>query len=225
MRILLAEDERELSQALAVLLRHERYSVDVVDNGEDALACLESGQYDGAILDIMMPKMDGLTVLKTIRARKFAIPVLLLTAKSQVDDRVEGLDCGADDYLTKPFSMKELLARIRAMLRRRDMAEEGSLTFQNLTLEYATFSLTTPSGSIRLANKEFQMMEMLMSQPGTVIPTARFVEKIWGYDCDAQLHVVWVGISNLRKKLTSLDAHVRITALRGRGYALEELHD
>ncbi len=221
-RMLLAEDEGELARALAAVLKHERYLADVVDNGEDALLCLESGQYDGAILDIMMPKMDGITVLKKLREKKNTVPILLLTAKGEVEDRVLGLDSGADDYLTKPFSMKELLARVRAMLRRGQAFEERRMYFGNLTLDDASYTLYTESGRIRLPNKEYQMMEMLLCHPGQVISTQHFMEKIWGFDSEAELHVVWVGISNLRKKLQQLHANVEIKVTRGIGYSLEE---
>ncbi len=221
MRLLLAEDEKELSQALVTILKHSNYSVDAVYDGRDALDYLDSGIYDGAILDIMMPKMDGITVLKTIRSRGNSIPVLLLTAKSEIDDRVAGLDSGADDYLTKPFATKELLARIRAMTRRQGDTSDSVLKFQNLTLNRSTFELAVDGQSSRLGNKEFQMMEMLMVNPGQVIPTERFLEKIWGYDSDAELNVVWVYISNLRKKLNSLGADVQIRAARNLGYSME----
>lgn len=222
MRLLLAEDEEELSNALAAILRRTGYSVDAVDNGRDALHYLESGQYDGAILDIMMPQMDGLTVLKTIRSQGNGIPVLLLTAKSEIDDRVGGLDAGADDYLTKPFAMRELLARIRVMLRRREMVTENHYHAGNLSLNTATCELSTDTAGLRLVNKEFQMMEMLMRDQGKVISTEHFFEKIWGLECDTELNVVWVQISNLRKKLKSIGANVQIKASRGVGYYLQE---
>lgn len=181
MRLLLAEDEKELSNALVTILKHNNYSVDAVYNGQDALDYLEMGLYDGAVLDIMMPKMDGITVLKKIREQGNAIPVLLLTAKSEIDDRVEGLDSGADDYLTKPFATKELLARIRAMTRRQSETTDAILSFGNLTLNRSTYELKTSKTSFKLANREYQMMEMLMANAGQVIPTERFMDKIWGY--------------------------------------------
>ncbi len=221
MRLLLAEDERELSRALVTILKHNQYSVDAVYNGQDAVDYLETGLYDGAILDIMMPKKDGLTVLREIRAKGDHIPVLLLTAKAEVDDRVAGLDSGADDYLPKPFDTKELLARIRAMTRRQADASDAVLTFQNITLDRSTYELSSPKGSFKLGNKEFQMLEMPMVRPGQIIPTERFMDKIWGYESDADLNVVWVYLSYLRKKLTSLQAAVQIKATRGVGYSLE----
>ncbi len=221
MRLLLAEDEKELVDALVVILKHNHYSVDSVDNGEDALYYLENQDYDGAILDIMMPKMDGLTVLKTIREEGIKVPVIMLTAKAEIDDRVLGLDLGADDYLPKPFSTKELLARIRAITRRKDEQVDNLLKLGNITLDRSTFELSTPSNSLRLANKEFQMLEMLMSHHQRVISTDRFMEQIWGYDSDSEISVVWVYISYLRKKLSSLQANVEIKVVRNQGYRLE----
>ncbi len=226
MRLLLAEDEKELSKALVTVLKHNNYSVDAVYNGQDALDYLLAGNYDGAILDIMMPKMDGITVLKKARAAGLSLPIIMLTAKSEIDDRVEGLDNGADDYLTKPFSMKELLARIRVMTRRKSSATTDTiLSFENLTLDRATYILATPKSKFRLASKEYQMMEMFLSHPGQVFSIDQFMDKIWGYDSNAEQNVVWVYISYLRKKLLALDAHVQIKATRGLGYSLEVLHD
>lgn len=222
MRLLLAEDEKDLSRALTTILERSNYSVDAVYDGEEALAYLNSNNYDGAILDIMMPKMDGLTLLKTIRKQGNSVPVLLLTAKSEIDDKVEGLDAGANDYLTKPFAAKELLARIRAMTRESTAAVNSSLHMGNLSLDLATFTLSSPNGSFRLANKEFQMLEMLMGNPGQLISSERFLERIWGYDSEVEINVVWVYISYLRKKLTSLGANVQIKAARNAGYFLEE---
>lgn len=221
MRLLLAEDERELSAALVAILKHNNYSIDAVYNGEDALAYLEADNYDGAILDIMMPKMDGLTVLKKIRAEGNTVPVLILTAKSEVDDKVLGLDCGADDYLSKPFAAKELLARIRAITRRKTEAVNSVLKVGNLTLDCTTFELSSPTDSCRLPNKEFQIMELLAANSRQIISTDRFMEKVWGYDSEADVGVVWVYISYLRKKLVSLDANVKIKAAREQGYYLE----
>lgn len=223
MRLLLAEDEKELSDALVEILKHNNYSVDAVYNGEEALEYLEAENYDGVILDIMMPKVDGITALKKIRAQGNKIPVLILTAKSQVDDKVLGLDCGADDYLTKPFASKELLARIRSMTRRTTDAVSSILNFGNITLDSKTFELKSPKGSFRLANKEYQMLQMLMTNPKHLIPTERFMEKIWGYDSEAEINVVWVYISYLRKKLTAINANVEIKASRNAGYSLEEI--
>ena len=223
MRLLLAEDEKALAKALKAILERSNYSVDAVYDGEAALEYMAAGNYDGIILDIMMPKKDGLTVLKEIRKKGSKIPVLLLTAKGEVDDKVEGLDAGANDYLTKPFHAKELLERLRAMTRVQMESEDSQLKAGNVTMDRATFELTTSKGSIRLANKEYQMMEILMSNPGHLISSERFFEKIWGYDSEAELNVVWVYLSNLRKKLSSLDADIQIRATRNAGYSLEEL--
>lgn len=222
MRLLLAEDEQALSKALKAILERNNYSVDCAFDGQEALDYLEADNYDGAILDIMMPKADGITVLKEIRRKGNSLPVLLLTARSEVDDKVEGLDAGANDYLTKPFNSRELLARIRAMTRVQSAQTDSRLTVGNVTLDCATYELSTLSGSFRLANKEFQMMEMLMSNPKNLISSERFMEKIWGYDSEAEINVVWVYISYLRKKLTALKANIRITAMRNAGYRLEE---
>ena len=222
MKLLLAEDEQSLSRALVKILEKNHYSADAVYNGEDALTYLESGGYDAAILDIMMPKMDGITVLKKLRAKGNTIPVIMLTAKAEIDDKVLGLDSGANDYLTKPFDTKELLARIRAMTRSQKAAD-SRMTFGNITLDRATFELSSPAGSFRLANKEFQMMEILMSNPQHLVSTERLMERIWGYDSNAEINVVWVYVSYLRKKLGALQANIQIRASRNAGYSLEEL--
>ena len=222
MRLLLAEDEKEMSNALVAVLKHSNYSVDAVYDGLDAYNCGISENYDGMILDIMMPKMDGIEVLKKLREKGINTPVLLLTAKSQVSDRIEGLDSGADDYLTKPFAMGELLARIRAMTRRKTEFSPNDLTIGNITLSRETFDLKGPSGTQRLGSKEFQMLEMMMVNKNTLISTERFMERIWGYDSDAEINVVWVFISYLRKKLVSVGADVEIKAARGVGYTLAE---
>jgi len=222
MRLLLAEDEKEMSNALVAVLKHSNYSVDAVYDGLDAYNYGISENYDGMILDIMMPKMDGIEVLKKLREKGVNTPVLLLTAKSQVSDRIEGLDSGADDYLTKPFAMGELLARIRAMTRRKTEFSPNDLTIGNITLSRETFDLKGPSGTQRLGSKEFQMLEMMMVNKNTLISTERFMERIWGYDSDAEINVVWVFISYLRKKLVSVGADVEIKAARGVGYTLAE---
>lgn len=222
MRILLAEDELPLARALLKIFEKNNYSADAVHNGEDTLAHLESGNYDVAVLDIMMPKIDGIAVLRKIREQGNQIPVLMLTAKSEIDDRVLGLDSGANYYLTKPFDTKEMLASIRAITRGQHVMN-SKISVGNITLDLATFELSSPSGSFRLANKEFQMMEIFMSNPDHIISVDRFMEKIWGYDAEAEINVVWVYISYLRKKLSTLDANVQIKASRNAGYFLEEL--
>lgn len=221
MRILLAEDERSLARALVRILEKNNYAADAVFNGEDALAYLESGDYDAAILDIMMPKMDGITVLKKLRQQGNPVPVIMLTARAEVDDKVLGLDSGANDYLTKPFDTRELLARLRAVTRSQNTADTR-LHFDNIALDRASFELSSPSGSFRLTSKEFQMMELLMNNPRRLLPTERFMEKIWGLDSDAEINVVWVYISYLRKKLSALNADIQIKSARNAGYSLEE---
>ena len=223
MRLLLAEDEKALSKALTAILERNNYSVDAVYDGQAALEYLEADNYDGVILDIMMPKIDGITVLKEIRKKGNLIPVLLLTAKSEVDDKVEGLGAGANDYLAKPFHSKELLARIRAMTRVQTGQTGSILKIGNVTLNRAAFELSTSKGSFRLANKEFQMIELMMSNPGVLISAERFMEKIWGYDSEAEINVVWVYISYLRKKLAALQADIQIKVTRSVGYSLEEI--
>ena len=221
MRLLVAEDEASLSRALCAILRKNNYEADAVFDGASALEYLNTGNYDAAILDIMMPGVDGIGVLKRLRERGSDLPVLLLTARAEVEDKVLGLDSGANDYLTKPFAAQELLARIRAMTRA--CAQDTSLLrMGNISLNRATFELSSPSGNFRLARKEFQMMEMLLSHPRTLIPTERFMERIWGYDNEAEIHVVWVYISYLRKKLATLGANVQIKVSRNAGYSLEE---
>lgn len=223
MRLLLAEDEKSLSKAIVAILERNNYSVDAVYDGLEALEYLESSTYDGLILDVMMPKMDGITVLKKLREKGSNIPVLILTAKSEIDDKVLGLDSGANDYLTKPFNTRELLARIRAMTRTGTAQTTSILTMGNISLNTATFELSAPGGSFRLANKEFQMLEMLMRNAGRLILTERLMEKIWGYDSEAEISVVWVYISYLRKKLAASGANVQIKATRNAGYSLEEI--
>lgn len=225
MRLLLAEDEKDLSKALVTILEHNHYSVDAVYDGKEALEYLAGGNYDGVILDIMMPEIDGIRVLKTIRGNGNSVPVLMLTAKTEIDDRVLGLDCGADDYLGKPFHAKELLARIRSVIRRRTESTSAILQMGNISLNCSNFELGSPHGSIRLSNKEFQMMELLLANPGQLISTERFMEKIWGYDSDAEINVVWVYLSYLRKKLVQLEADIKIKATRNLGYSLEALDD
>lgn len=221
MRILLAEDEHPLARAIVKIFEKNNYSADAVDNGEDALLYLEGGNYDVAVLDIMMPRMDGLTALKKLRQSGNSIPVLLLTAKSETDDKVSGLDGGANYYLTKPFDTKELLAAIRAITRTQTEVD-ARLCVGNITLDRATFELSGPDGSFRLANKEFQMMEIFLSNPHRIISAERLMEKIWGFDNEAEMNVVWVYVSYLRKKLSALHADIVIKSSRNAGYSLEE---
>lgn len=226
MRILLAEDEVSLSKALKVILERNNYSVDQVYDGEEALSFLSADNYDCLILDLMMPKVDGITVLKTMRKEGNMLPVIILTAKSEVDDKVLGLDSGANDYLTKPFNSRELLARIRAITRSKENNEGDSiLKMGNTVLMRDTFILKTDSGETRLQSKEFQILELLMQNKNKLISTERLMEKIWGFDSEAEINVVWVYISNLRKKLASLNSNVEIKATRNAGYTLEERND
>lgn len=221
MRLLFAEDERSLSKAVTAILIKNNYSVDAVYDGEEALDYLETENYDGVILDVMMPKMDGITVLKKMRAAGNHTPVLMLTAKSQIEDRVLGLDSGANDYLTKPFAAQELLARIRAMTRTVGVQADTRLVVGNVTLDSASYEMSAPGGSFKLASKEYQMLEMLMRNPKKLISAEHFMDRIWGYDSEAELNVVWVYISYLRKKLATVGANVQIKAQRGVGYYLE----
>jgi len=221
MRILLAEDERPLSRAIVKILEKNNCSVDAVYDGCDALEYIRAGNYDVCVLDVMMPRLDGFSVIRQLRLEGNFIPILILSAKAEVDDRVTGLDSGANYYLTKPFDAKELLATLRTITRGSGNTS-SILSFGNVTLDRASFLLSTPQGSYKLANKEFQMMEMLISNPGKVVSTERFLEKIWGWDTDTEISVVWVYVSYLRKKLSALEANVVIKASRNAGYALEE---
>lgn len=223
MRLLLADDEKELTDALSMILNYNKFTTDCVYNGQDALDYAISGEYDGIILDVMMPRMDGVEVLRRLRQAGITTPVLMLTAKSQLRDKVEGLDAGADDYLPKPFETEELLARIRAMARRGSAVfTPDTLIFGDLSLDRKSFELKCGGESVRLANKEFQMMELMMTNPKVVISTERFMDRVWGFDSDSEMNVVWAYVSYLRKKLQTLGSRVELTALRGRGYMLED---
>ena len=221
MRLLLAEDEEALSKALVTILKHNNYAVDAVFDGQQALDYLECGIYDGLILDLMMPKVDGITVLKTIRRKGNKIPVLILTAKSEVDDKVFGLDCGADDYLTKPFVTKELLARIRAMTRRQSDLQDNALVYGDLRLDRTSFELISQKGKLLLTAKEFQIMEMFMMNPKCILSAEQLMDRVWGLESETEISVVWTYISYLRKKLKTLDSSVTIRAVRNVGYTLE----
>jgi len=223
MRILIAEDEVALAKVLAAILKRNNYSVDAVHNGRDAVDYIRSGLYDLAIMDIMMPVEDGISALKRVRAEGINIPVIMLTAKSELDDKITGLDSGADDYITKPFEAKELLARIRAVSRRKDAPREDVLTFGNLTLDRSAYELSVGENSVKLGNKEFQIMELFMLNRGTVFSAEKIMEKIWDISSEAELSVLWVYISGLRKKVTALSADVNIKAVRGVGYTLEKV--
>lgn len=220
MRLLLAEDEKALSSALTVILKHNNYSVDAVYNGQDAYDYIMTGVYDGVILDVMMPKMDGFTVLSKIRGEGCDVPVIMLTAKAETDDKINGLDLGADDYLAKPFETKELLARIRSITRRRSEAVSSELQFGDCTLSSLSYELASSGGSVKLQNKEYQILELLMANKNAVISAETMMEKIWGYDSDTEINVVWVNISYLRKKLAQIGSGVTIKAVRNQGYTL-----
>lgn len=224
MKLLLAEDERSLSKAVRALLERSHYSVDTAFDGKEALEYIECGHYDGIILDIMMPVVDGITVLKKIRSQGNLVPVIMLTAKSDIDDKVEGLDLGANDYLTKPFAARELLARVRAMLRLNTALADAKLVFGNTTLDCANYELSTPYGNYLLANKEYQLMELLMKHTGQILSAEHLFDKIWSIDSEAEIHVVWTYISYLRKKLTALKADISIKSRRNVGYYLECRH-
>lgn len=220
MRLLYAEDEKSMSEAVVDILTFHKYIVDAAYDGEEALMYAESEQYDGIILDIMMPKLSGLDVLKKLRAAGNTTPVLLLTAKAEVEDRIKGLDMGADDYLPKPFAMGELLARVRAMLRRREDYTPEILEVGNLTLNLKSYEFSGPEGSVILPKIEYQLMEILMLNRGIYLSTDDLLLKIWGYDSDTDVGIVWVYISYLRKRLTSVGANVEIKAKRNIGYTL-----
>ena len=222
MRILLAEDERALAKAMMKIFVKNNCTADAVYNGEDALTYLELGSYDCLVLDVMLPVLDGIEVLKRLRASGNQIPVLILTALSEVDDKVRGLDAGANYYLTKPFDSAELMAALRAITRSTGTLS-AVITYGNVSLDRASYELSAPGGTFRLANKEFQMMEMLMSNPTHLISTERFMEKIWGYNSDAEISVVWAYVSYLRKKLTKIGADITIKASRNAGYSLEKI--
>ncbi len=222
MKVLVVEDERDISNALVKLLKMNNYSCDAAYDGEEALDYLAYDEYDAVILDIMMPKKNGIEVLKEIRSNNNNVPVLMLTAKSELDDKVKGLDSGADDYLTKPFSFKELLARIRAITRRKT-ANIKTLSFLDVILDNKTFELKSGEKAIRLGSKEYQIMELLITSPNNVITSESLIEKVWGFDSDAEVNVVWVHISTLRKKIHEISDKVTITVVRGIGYKLQEV--
>ena len=219
-KILLCEDDENLGTLLSEYLQAKGYQADLCPDGEVGYKTFLKNKYDICVLDVMMPKKDGLTVLKELRNKGNLIPVLLLTAKSEVDDKVEGLDLGANDYLTKPFEPKELLARIRAMTRSKMAEGDSVLEYGNVSLNRESFVLSTKTGEFKLSNKEFQMMELLMSYPKNLISAEKFMEKIWGFDTEADISVVWVYISYLRKKLASLKADIEIKVTRNLGYSL-----
>lgn len=225
MKLLYAEDEISMSEAVKDILEYHNYSVDAVYDGEEALEFARLEHYDGIILDVMMPKLNGLQVLQKLRTEGCKTPVLLLTAKSEVEDRIEGLDMGADDYLPKPFVMGELLARIRAMLRRREEFTPDILKCGNISLNIQSYELSGNGQSFVLPKIEYKMMEALMLNRGIFLSTEDLLVKVWGYNCEADIGVVWVYISYLRKRLSALKANVEIKAKRNVGYTLEVIND
>ena len=222
MRLLLAEDDPKLLKSLIHIFESNKFAVDGVDNGADELAYAQSGEYDGLVLDIMMPGFDGIEVLKRLRKGGLTTPALFLTARTEVSQRVEGLDAGADDYLPKPFSTSELLARVRAMLRRKDNYVPDLLTYNDVVLNRSTYELGYDNKTQTLSGKEFQIAEMMMQQPNSIIATEQFITHIWGWDSHVDTSVVWVHISNLRKKIDAVNAPIEIRFVRNAGYILED---
>lgn len=222
MRLLIAEDDPKLLKSLLHIFQRSKFSADGVSDGAEALVHGRTREYDGLVLDIMMPGLDGLQVLKTLRREGITTPALFLTARTEVSQRVEGLDCGADDYLPKPFSTVELLARVRAMLRRKETYLPDLLTLGAVTLNRSTYQLLYQGRDQALSGKEFQLLEMMMQAPGSIIPNERFITHLWGWDTNVDTSVVWVHISNLRKKITALGAPLEIRFVRNAGYVLED---
>ena len=221
MRLLVAEDEKSLSRALKTILERNNYTVDAVYNGPDAITYIENTPYDAVILDIMMPGLDGINVLKEIRRNGNGVPVLVLSAKAEIDDKVLGLDSGANDYLTKPFDVKELLARLRVLTRVSSKGEADKIERGNIKLDLKSFELSSQKGTFRLTNKEFQIAQIFFQRPDEIISADFFLDHIWGYDTSSDISTVWVYISYLRKKLSSLGANIEIKAARNVGYYLE----
>lgn len=225
MRLLVAEDDTDLAEALAALLERNQYSVDTVDNGGDALDYARSGNYDGIILDIMMPVLSGLQVLSKLREEGCSLPIMLLTAKGEKDDRVTGFDAGADDYLPKPFAADELIARLKAILRRSGDYKSTVLKYGDIELDCASGCVSCGASSERLSAREFRVLELFMRSPNAVLSAEKIMDRIWGWDSDAEINVVWVHISNLRKRLKAIGSNVNIRACRGMGYILEVSND
>lgn len=221
MRLLLAEDERDLSEAVAMILKSQKYEVDTVYNGEDAVDYACAIDYDLIIMDIMMPKMDGIEAVKKIREMSKDTPIIFLTAKSQIDSKIEGFDIGGDDYLTKPFEMKELLARVKALLRRRPSYQSREMEFGDILFNQDKATIQKGNEEIQLNNKEFQLFELFMMNSLQILSTEMIMDRIWGLETDSEINVVWVNISSIRKKLAKLDSKVSIKSVRGIGYQLE----
>lgn len=225
MRLLIAEDETDLAEALSVFFEKNRFSVDSVSDGVTAYEYAASGEYDAVILDIMMPKLDGIEVVRKLRADGVRTPVMMLTAKGEKDDRIAGFNAGADDYLPKPFDPEELICRVRAMLRRSDGYTPTKLSFGDLTFDPDSGILSCGDADVRLSGKEFQLAELFMRSPQVIFSAERIMDKLWGWDSDIGINVVWVHISNLRKKLRAVGSAVSVSAVRGIGYALEMKND
>ena len=222
MRLLIAEDEMDLAEALTAFFEKNHFSVDAVHNGADAYEYAVSGGYDAVILDVMMPRMNGIQVLERLRAEGVKAPIMMLTAKGQKNDRITGFNAGADDYLPKPFDPDELLSRVRAILRRSEAYQPTVLTYGDVTLDPTTGLLSCGGQSLRLGGRELQVMELLIRSPRQVFSAERIMERVWGWDNEAEINVVWVNISNLRKKLQAIGSRVTLRANRGLGYVLEE---
>jgi len=225
MRILIVEDEKPLSKILTEILKKNNYIVDAVYDGIDGLDYATSSLYDAILLDIMLPKMDGLELLRKLREKGNSTPVLLLTAKSELEDKITGLDYGADDYITKPFETGELLARVRSILRRKDVFVGDTQTFRDLTIDKNTMSISTENNSIKTSVKEYKILEMLITNCNQIISKEKLIEKIWGYDFNGEYNSVEVYISFIRKKLKAIKSNVKIKAHRGLGYSLEVFDD
>ena len=221
MRLLIAEDELDLAEALTVFFEKNQFAVDAVNDGRSAYEYASSGEYDAIILDVMMPEMNGVEVLQKLRQEGIKTPVMMLTAKAQKEDRINGFNSGADDYLPKPFEPDELICRVRAMLRRGNEYKPTVLSFGDVTLNSDTGMLESGGNTVRLSGREFQVMEMFMRSPEIVFSAERIMEKVWGWNSDAEINVVWVHLSNLRKKFKSIGAGVSIYANRGLGYMLQ----
>ena len=221
MRLLIAEDEKDLAEALEVFFEKNQFTVDTVFNGQDAYDYAATGDYDAIILDVMMPKRNGIEVLRQLRGEGLKTPIMMLTAKGEKDDRITGFDAGADDYLPKPFAPDELLSRVRAMMRRFDNYKPAVLVYEDISLDCNSGVLCCGKNEARLSGREFQVMELFMRAPRVVFSAEKIMERVWGWDSDAEINVVWVHISNLRKKLKFIGLVVFIYANRGLGYTLE----
>ena len=221
MKLLFAEDDPDVTRGVVAILERNNYVVDAVDNGLDAYDYIMEGDYDAAVLDVMMPKMNGDEVVRRIRKEGSTIPVMLLTAMDEIEDRITGLDAGADDYLTKPFASGELLARVRALLRRSQSFTPDVIRFKDIALDCTTYRISCGKKQAALPKKTFQIAEMFMRSPGVILSAEKLMEHIWGWDTEAEINVVWVGISTLRKALTEIGSEVRIRMVRGAGYVME----